>query len=161
VSAAAVRTAGDTQLQPCMSCFLTVSLPTRAIPGWHSNMEESWPSSPGRWLCSPQAGLLKTHTTETQQTKYFPEPQWERRKKQRCRPDELVSLQIHISTVHSRHQTAQTLCSLALVQERELICVHHAPGWSALESLWSPGGFLLSNRWCGWKNKSRQLTVRF
>lgn len=158
VSVTGVRATG---LQPCTSCFLTVHFPTGTIWGWHPNMADSWWSSLGRWLCLMQAGVLRTHPTQMQQIKHLAKSLWERRKKQQCRPDEYVSQQGHISKVDSRYQTAQTLCPLALVQDRELVHMHHAPGWSALESFWSPGGFLLSNRWCGWKTKSRQLTERF
>lgn len=161
MAATGVGTTGHRQLQLCMSSFLTVSSPTRTIWGWHSNMADSWWSSLGRRLCSMQVGMQRTHTTQIQQTKYFPESQWERRKEQQCGPDEQISQQGHISKVDSRYQTAQTLCSLALVKERELVHMHHALGWSTLESFWSSWEFLLSNRWCGWKNKSRQLNVRF
>ena len=49
---------------------------------WYLNMADSWWSSLGRWCCSMQVGMVKAHSTQMKQGKYFPESQWERRKKQ-------------------------------------------------------------------------------
>lgn len=49
---------------------------------WYLNMADSWWSLLGRRCCSMQVGMLRARSTQMKQAKYFPESQWERRKKQ-------------------------------------------------------------------------------
>lgn len=160
-----------TQLQPCLSCFVT-ALPCwnhlmianfsplghllywdgeairifacNTIRGpWHLNTDNSWGSSLGGWPCWTQVGMVRTCTTPM--LYWVSVGKWE---------ETVMGLSVR-PHMQGAVKTPGHQVGFFRTGSGKGACWHAlCSRWCALESIWPSGEFLLSSRWCDGKNNN-------